>query len=68
MTRQDKSAAERAPDTGALPMPGLDAATAALLEQAGELVVGGRLYVKDRSREPRAAAKVRADAAASVRT
>jgi hypothetical protein len=35
------------PDAGALSMPGLSPEHAALLEQAGELVIGGRLYVKE---------------------
>ena len=45
MTKRDKKTIGEAPDTGASRVKKLDKATARLLEQAGELVIDGRLYV-----------------------
>jgi len=45
MAKARHSAPEKAPDSGAFAVAGLDSATQALLEQAGELVIDGRLYV-----------------------
>ena len=64
MAKHSKSAPAEAPDTGASRVKKFDKATARLLEQVGELVIGGRLYVLDSSGEPRSAASVRADAEA----
>ena len=45
MVKQGKSTAAEAPDMGAFDVADLDPATRTLLEQAGELVIGGRLHV-----------------------
>ena len=45
MAKDGKRVTEEAPDTGASRVKKLDKATALLLEQAGELVIDGRLHV-----------------------
>ena len=47
MVKASTKATEEAPDAGASRVKKLDKATARLLEQAGELVIDGRLYVKE---------------------